>query len=757
MDPMVLKTQEWLNKTYKGKNGYIELDLSNDSIKGRTGWTTIYALIRAFQIELGIAQPANNFGAGTKVKFKEKYPNGIQPAGETATHNVYGIIQGALWCKGYSTGHYPGIIGDLDTHFDNLVANAIKKMKTDAGMISPDGVVTLNVMSALLSMDYFVIGYGTGGNNGIRLIQQELNREYENYIGLMPCDGVYGRNTNKALIYALQAEEGLAVGVANGNFGPSTKSKCPTLPDTAGKLSTEKEYRFTRILQHSLYCNGFGSFGANGNYDAATEQEVRDFQAHYGLQVTGISNLGTWMSLLTSCGDTSRPAKAFDCATILTPAKAQTLKKAGYEIGGRYLSGTIGGGISKALTKEEIDIIFAAGLRFFPIYQSSARSESYFTPTQGAFDASEAINAAYSFQIPEGTIIYFAVDFDAMDYQITNSIIPYFQSVYNTAANSPVRKYKVGIYGARNVCTRVCNKGYACSSFVGDMSTGFSGNLGFTIPDNWAFDQFATVTEGTGAGQIEIDKDGYSGRDKGVSCRQYDSLSDGIGSGFCMVNRSGSNVTVYRKKKKIEDIGIWIGEEPFDIIPPNSFFVHKENFKWIGSGDNGGWAPGSELNDPVNRVIFTDSQGNQNEGYVYLGGNLLEGDSVYEEIWRYQQPFVDWAVKPNAESLSSRTDPLTPSETFTQNGNIYHVFTLSASSDYYTSPQGVYAGTLPKGTKVGIQGYETGVQYPWRIYVQKKFVNNEWVNLIDGTDGGSGGFLNLRFDLGNKPTNRLLK
>lgn len=76
--------------------------------------------------------------------------------------------------------------------------------------------------------------------------------------------------------------------------------------------------------------------------------------------------------------------------------------------------------------------------------------------------------------------------------------------------------YRVGIYGTRNACTRVSNLGYACSSFVGDMSTGFSGNLGFSMPENWAFDQFTTVTIGNGSGQIEIDKDGYSGHDPAV-------------------------------------------------------------------------------------------------------------------------------------------------------------------------------------------------------------------------------------------------
>ena len=77
--------------------------------------------------------------------------------------------------------------------------------------------------------------------------------------------------------------------------------------------------------------------------------------------------------------------------------------------------------------------------------------------------------------------------------------------------------YRTGIYGTRNCCTRVSENGYACSSFVGDMSTGFSGNLGYSMPENWAFDQFYTTSIGSGAGYLEIDKDGFSGRDSGVS------------------------------------------------------------------------------------------------------------------------------------------------------------------------------------------------------------------------------------------------
>ena len=56
MDIWVLKTQQWLNKPYTGKYGYNTIEEN-----GQTGWDTIYALLRALQIEEGIAEPADNF------------------------------------------------------------------------------------------------------------------------------------------------------------------------------------------------------------------------------------------------------------------------------------------------------------------------------------------------------------------------------------------------------------------------------------------------------------------------------------------------------------------------------------------------------------------------------------------------------------------------------------------------------------------------------------------------------------------------
>lgn len=511
-DLYVLNAQKWLNNTY-GNDSRFNVIPEN----GKTGWTTIYALTRALQIELGITSTADNFGPSTISKFNTKYPTGVhqQNDADESENNIYAIIQSALFCKGYSTG-----VNTPTLHFYNGTGSAIKKLKSDAGLSDTSSTVTLNVMKALLSMDYFYSYDTSTKTKNIQKIQRYLNGNYESYIGITPCDGVYGRGTNKALIYAIQAEEGMSTSVANGNFGPSTKNCCPTIPYNnveanynGIKYSTTQIERFAKLVNMGLYVNGVGDGNFNVTINSAL---IKQFQSRYALPVTGICNLTTWLSIFISSGDTSRSAKACDCATILTAEKAKTLYNNGYRYVGRYLSGTIVGGASKALSKAELQIAFNAGLRIFPIQQGNASYISYFTEEQAITDVNSAYQYATSLGIPRDTVIYFAVDCDPQDTDISNNIIPYFRKVSSIMNGEKKGLYKVGIYGTRNVCSKVSNKGYAVRSFVSDMSTGFSGNLGFTIPNNWAFDQFSTITVGSGAGSIEIDKDGYSGLDNGI-------------------------------------------------------------------------------------------------------------------------------------------------------------------------------------------------------------------------------------------------
>lgn len=418
-DAMVYLTQRWLNQEYGDVPGfgYVTED-------GRTGWDTVYGLTRALQVELGITSLADNFGPTTE----RLYSQNLLRRQDGVTNRKFAILQGALWCKGYNPGYNLSETEDgtvvFNGVFDADVEKAIIELKEDAGLINPDGVVTVNIMKALMSMDSFKLLSSYGGTAAVREMQQKLNRKYEAYTGITPCDGVYGRNTNRALIYALQAEEGMPTDVANANFGVTTRLCCPEIP-YARNSSSARRYpgtssgsyysaaqitSITELLQFALLVNGYNVGAIDGEYGPATKQALYDFQAKMKITPTGYADKTTWLSLFVSCGDTSRSALAADCATQLTAAKAKTLYDNGYRYIGRYLTGN-----SKKITRTEAQIIFDPGLKFFPIYQSSANYLEYFTPQQGADDAQKAKKAATELGLPENTIIYFAVDFDCLD------------------------------------------------------------------------------------------------------------------------------------------------------------------------------------------------------------------------------------------------------------------------------------------------------------------------------------------------------
>ncbi|MDT0109378.1 DUF1906 domain-containing protein [Listeria booriae] len=513
MDEMVRQVQSWLNKTY---DKYVAKgDFQTIPENGKTGWTTVYALTRALQIELGISPTADNFGPTTEKLFK---PLTIG-ASDAKPTNINYILQGAFYCKGYSPGGFTGVFG-------GQTQIAVKMFQKDAGLSTQDGVVSTIIMKSLLDMSAFQTV--SGGTYGVRTVQQNLNRDYSAWIGkLVPCDGLYGRDTNTSLIYALQKEEGMARTTANGNFGPGTTT---TLTNLIPTFASNKA--LVLLLQYSLACNGLPINQFSGVYDAETTNLVKRYQEFMKMSITtGAITMGTFKALLSSAGDTNRSATACDTSYVLNTDQIDTLWNAGYRYVGRYLTGNVirgGVRVPKAMNPAEIAAILKKGLKIFPIYQDGGYEIPYFeVPFQGISDGYKAIDAAYNLGFPAGTTIYFAVDLDAYDYQITDLIIPYFQNLRAAfQQNQALRSYQIGVYGARNVCSRLKNDGLVDNVFVADMSTGFSGNLGFPMPDDWAFDQYFEMSIGTGNGKLDIDKVTYSGVDKGVSVVTPPPVSD---------------------------------------------------------------------------------------------------------------------------------------------------------------------------------------------------------------------------------------
>lgn len=497
MDELVLRAQQFVNNTY---SDVIGMTLEED---GQTGWATMYALTRALQYELGITSLSNSFGPTTLSTLRAAYPS--LTAATVPSENFAKIVQSALYCKGYDGG-------DIDGVWGARVTVSVTQLKQDMGVGNVEGAgLTPKVFKGLLNMDpYLLVTYGDrAGSSAVQTVQRWLNGRY---IGradffVIPCDGHHSRSVAKSMLYAIQYELGMADGTANGAFGPGTQSGLRSHPLASGNSGV-----WVSLLTAALVLND-RPVVFTSSYDAQVAEAVALFQSYVALPQTGTVGFSTWASLLVSYGDQSRPGTACDCITTVTSARAQALHDAGYRHVGRYLSNVAGSTLDKMIKPGELGVIAAAGLSCFPIYQTWGGSADYFSYSQGLHDAHDAIVWARRHGFQDGARIYFAVDFDALDGEVTASVLPHFRGVHHVI--TAYSRYRIGVYGARNVCRRVSDAGYADASFVSDMSSGFSGNLGYALPANWAFDQIATLTVGSGEGAIEIDKNIASGRDDG--------------------------------------------------------------------------------------------------------------------------------------------------------------------------------------------------------------------------------------------------
>ncbi|EGO8156202.1 DUF1906 domain-containing protein [Enterococcus faecalis] len=504
-DPWVLEVQQWLNKTYGSNPNY-----GSVAETGQTGWDTIYGIIRAIQLELKVTDtPVDNFGDGTAAAWDSQVTPNLTIGYKNG--NIVTLIDAGFRCKGMGSGKF-------DDTYSKENVSALTDLKEAAGFTNPDSKFDSMWARALFDMSAFVLV--PGGDERTRQMQQDLNNKYYQWTGILPCDGIYQRATNTALIYGVQVEEGLG-DIANGVFGPTTQKVYGEIADSH-QLSSYPE--LVTLIQYALYQNLINvlpsSVPFSGSIDVETSFAIGLFQSflHLNEVETGYPDLSTAMSLLLSSGNPDRSFTAVDTAEQLTPAQIETLKAAGVKYVGRYLTGTVGSEFKpKYLTLSEANNIIAAEMAIIPLYQDNFPTVDYYTYGQGVSDARSAFEAADNLGFSTDSIIYFAVDVDALDSDITTNIIPYFNGLFDTMNYNG--RYNIGIYGTRNACKRVVDAGYAVASYVSNMSTGWSGNLGFSQPASWSFDQFAEPTGGigTGDGLVMIDKVNVSGADSGVT------------------------------------------------------------------------------------------------------------------------------------------------------------------------------------------------------------------------------------------------
>ncbi|GAA3182928.1 MULTISPECIES: glycoside hydrolase domain-containing protein [Streptomyces] len=490
-DDKVLAAQKWVNSTYGSVTGY-----SRCPENGNTGWSTMYSLIMGLQHELGISPVVASFGPGTLAKLETHGP--IDAAEQNK--NIVRIIQHALFCKGYWGGGQDGV-------FDVTTITAIKQMMSNMGLNESDARVTPKLFKALLTMDAYVLV--SGGSDKVRDIQRWLNGRYQNksFFFFGPCDGHYSRDVQQALMKALQSEIGIPDSQVNGNFGPGTAAALRTHTVSSGSsgvlvqlFSSACVFNEGFTYEETPYTTGFRE-----NFDAKLVEFVKAFQGFSELPQSGQGDYQTWAQLLVSMGDPDRDAHACDTRFTITTARAKALHDAGYSAVGRYLDEEPEGTLDKEIKPGELQAIFDAGLRCFPIWQYHGRKLADFSYAQGYDHGQRAHERGLHYGFDRSTVLYFAVDYDATDEEIKSNILPYFSGV-SAALASKGRRYIAGVYGSRNVCSQVTGAGYARWAFVSGMSWGFSGNLGFPLPQQWSFNQIKEFKFTAGGDTFDLDR-----------------------------------------------------------------------------------------------------------------------------------------------------------------------------------------------------------------------------------------------------------
>ncbi len=152
----------------------------------------------------------------------------------------------------------------------------------------------------------------------------------------------------------------------------------------------------------------------------------------------------------------------------------ETIKAQNYDFVARYLSQSSW----KVITAAEATAILTAGLALVLVYEDGPTNPAYFSFGRGQADGARAAQQADLINSPAGTVLYFAVDYDASAEDICGVITQYFSGISDAlksraAANGTA--YAAGVYGSGATCAGITAAGLVKCGWLA-QSTGWSGH-----------------------------------------------------------------------------------------------------------------------------------------------------------------------------------------------------------------------------------------------------------------------------------------
>jgi hypothetical protein len=183
-----------------------------------------------------------------------------------------------------------------------------------------------------------------------------------------------------------------------------------------------------------------------------------------------------------------------DCSSVTT-TRLTCLKNAGVKTIIRYYARDTGNP-AKVVKRAEAQAIAAAGLRLGVVQESrNGDKPSGFSKDIGFADARHSRTYAHNeIGQPEGSAIYFGVDFDTSANQVNSLIIPYFRGVAEAFAEANgLPTYQVGAYGSGRTLRALLGAGLTEFAWLA-QSTGWAGHAVFLASGDWALNQRASTT-----------------------------------------------------------------------------------------------------------------------------------------------------------------------------------------------------------------------------------------------------------------------
>ncbi|EOQ16001.1 hypothetical protein KQ3_04915 [Bacillus cereus B5-2] len=161
-----------------------------------------------------------------------------------------------------------------------------------------------------------------------------------------------------------------------------------------------------------------------------------------------------------------------DCSKI-----TQNILDAGFEFVIRYY----GDATSKRLSKDEAKTLSDKRIGLIPVFENYNNAPQYFSHDIGFDHGTKAFNYAHNtIEQPTGTVIFFAVDYDASNEDTKGIISEYFQGVAEAFSqcsaasgteSTPPVSYNIGVYGSGAVCEYITTNVTAVTKTWHAMST----------------------------------------------------------------------------------------------------------------------------------------------------------------------------------------------------------------------------------------------------------------------------------------------